>query len=97
MDELVKILITLQQYEKEAVVQHEFACAVDHTSNNAAYTNGKLVALATAIELVQDAINEYDGGEADIDYDESDFDFELDDDVDEVGYDPYTGCGGWDC
>lgn len=28
---------------------------------------------------------------------EQDFDDDFDDGYAEVGYDPYTGCGGWDC
>ena len=38
-----------------------------------------------------------DGNEVDLDeYIANDL-CGYEDDYDEVGYDPYTGCGGWDC
>ena len=88
-DVLVALKVKYQALEVEYVNE----CAVDFMSRRATYLDGQLAALYQAIEMLEAAVESTDEAEADIDYDEADFD----DFDDEVGYDPYTGCGGWDC
>ena len=90
-DVLVALKVKYQALEMEYVNE----CAVDFMSRRATYLDGQLATLYETIQMLEAAVESTDETEAEIDYDEADFDF--DDFDDEVGYDPYTGCGGWDC
>lgn len=90
-DVLVALKVKYQALEVEYVNE----CAVDFMSRRATYLDGQLATLYETIQMLEVAVESTNEAEAEIDYDEADFDF--DDFDDEVGYDPYTGCGGWDC
>lgn len=95
--ELNTILATLKIKFNTLEAEYVDECAVDFMSRRATYLDGQLAMLFQVIGMLDDINTDLEVEQALDDYDESDFDFELDDDVDEVGYDPYTGCGGWDC
>ena len=78
--------------DKYADITREYVeeCAIDFMSRRATYLDGQLAILHTLIEEVEDELAEA-RGETAPDFDEEDFDLE-EDDVNEVGYDPYSGC-----
>ena len=92
------VLVTLRVKYQALEVEYVGECAVDFMSRRATYLDGQLAALYETIQMLEAAVESESDNETEIDYDEADFDdFDDDDDYDEIGYDPYTGCGGWDC
>ena len=91
------VLVALKVKYHALEVEYVGECAVDFMSRRATYLDGQLATLYETIQMLETAIESESDNEADIDYDEADFDDFDDDYNDEIGYDPYTGCGGWDC
>ncbi len=97
--ELNPILATLRTQFNALESEYIEACAIDYMSRRTTYLDGQLAMLHQVIEMLDD-INQDEVVDELVDsmfedYDESDFDFELDDDVDETNYDPYCGCEYW--
>ena len=93
--ELNPILATLRAQYSALESEYVDACAVDFMSRRATYLDGQLAILHQVIEMLDDINTDLEVEEALEIFDESDFDFELDDDVDETNYDPYCGCEYW--
>ena len=94
--ELNPILATLRTQFNALEREYIDECAIDFMSRRATYLDGQLAMLHQVIEMLND-INQDEVVDELVDsmFDESDFDFELDDDVDETNYDPYCGCEHW--
>lgn len=94
MKQLTELLAKLK--DKYAQLEREYIdeCAIDFMSRRATYLDGQLATLYEIGLMVEDALEE-EQNEIVNDYDPADFDFELDDDVDETNYDPYCGCEYW--
>ena len=97
--ELNPILATLKAQFNALEREYIDECAIDYMSRRATYLDGQLAMLHQVIGMLDD-INQDEVVDELVDsmfedYDESDFDFELDDDVDETNYDPYCGCEYW--
>ena len=93
--ELNPILATLNAQFKALETEYICECAIDFMSRRATYLDGQLAMLHQVIEMLDDINTDLETKEALEIFDESDFDFELDDDVDETNYDPYMGCENW--
>lgn len=98
--ELNTILATLKTQFNALETEYVDECAVDFMSRRATYLDGQLAMLYQVIGLLDGINTDLEVEQVLDDYDPSDFDFEMDDEVDEadeIGYDPYMGCNSWDC
>lgn len=93
--ELKNIIVDLERKYDALNTECIDECAKNYMSRRATYLDGQLAMLHEVIEMLDDINSDLETEEALEYFDESDFDFELDDDVDETNYNPYCGCEDW--
>lgn len=98
--ELNTIIKTLKSNFEELNNEYVDECAKDYMSRRATYLDGQCAILHNVIEMLKDA-NEDEVIDVIVESmstdEEIEEDFSFEDDVDEVGYNPYIGGYDMDC
>ena len=97
--ELKNIIANLNTKYDELDREYQNECQLNYMSRRATYLDGQLAIMRDIIEMLEDA-NEDEVVDEIVDsmFEEEDFEEEpIEDDVSEIGYNPYTGGFDMDC
>ena len=96
--ELNNIIVNLNTKYDELDREYQNECQLNYMSRRATYLDGQLAMLHEIIKMLDDA-NEDEVVDEIVEsmFEEEDFEEPIEDDVSEIGYNPYTGGYDLDC
>ena len=98
--ELRNIIANLNTKYDELDREYQNECQLNYMSRRATYLDGQLAIMRDIIEMLEDANEDEvvdEIVESMFEEEEEDFDEPIEDDVSEIGYNPYTGGYDLDC
>lgn len=98
--ELKNIIVELERKYDALDREYQNECQLNYMSRRATYLDGQLAIMRDIIEMLDDANEDEvvdEIVESMFEEEEEDFDEPIEDDVSEIGYNPYTGGFDIDC
>ena len=96
--ELNNIIVNLNTKYDELDREYQNECQLNYMSRRATYLDGQLAIMRDIIEMLEDENQDQVVDEiVDSMFEEEDFEEPIEDNVSEIGYNPYTGGYDLDC